>query len=282
VVELMDSQTGPVDRKLNNQITWDGWKSSELRIDADEKIRLRDSMLEDLPSGDESQASRMDLIYSLASFQWAKGNFENSLKLLNDGLTIASALADRIAESQFLAGIGTVNHSKSSTKEAVSFYEQSVEKNPYNSYAWNNLAIAYFETGNNDKAVQVCKRSIENKSKNTMAYSILGDLYRQMGRLEDAKDCIAVTTKLEPKVALHWINLGDIYFVQHRDKEALRAYLKASRLSQDDPEVWKRLGKVYLNSKRTKEARKAFNNALALSPDDMEIATLLENLELQD
>ncbi len=282
VVELMDSQTGQIDRKLNIQITWDGWKSSELRMDAAEKIRLRESMLEELPSGDESQSSRMDLIYSLASYQWAKEDFAKSLKLLNEGLDIASGLADRISESQFLAGMGIVNHSKGNTKEAVDLYEQSVGKNPYNSYAWNNLAIAYYDTGESEKAVQVCKQSIEAKSKNTIAYSILGDLYRQMGRLEDAKDCIAVTTKLEPKVALHWINLGDVYIIQKRDKEALRAYLKASRLSQDDPEVWKRLGKVYSNSNRTKEARKAINNALALSPDDAEAATLLERIETQE
>jgi tetratricopeptide (TPR) repeat protein len=279
VVEFI-IEKGPERKKAqDNKLSWDGWKASELRNDIEEKIRLRESMLVELPEGVESQASRTDLLYTLASYYWARGEYEKSLELLNKGTSLAVSIHDSIAESQFCAGKGIVNHSQRKFDSAIAAYQKALEINPYNTYAWNNLAIAYNDQGDSARAIQVCNKSIEIKPRNSTCYTILGDIYRQVGQFEDAKDCYQTACRLEPKSTLNWVNLGEVFSDQHRDKEALRAYLKASRLDPNDASIWKKIGGVYTNMGRLNEAKKAFKKALALHPEDPEIEVALPKLE---
>ena len=282
VVELLDSPSAQKKSISDRELMWEGWKSSELLTDSDEKIALRESMLAELPTGAESAASRSDLIYTLASYYWAKGEFDKSTLKIKEGLKLTEGMNDRVAESQFWSGMGLVYHSQKKANEATTSYEQAVELNPHNTHAWNNLAIAYTDQGEGQKAVQVCKKSIDLKPKNTTAYYILGGLYQQLGQFEDAKACYQTATRLEPKVATYWISLGDIQFEQKRDKEALRSYLKASRLDEDNPDFLKKVGLVYTRMNRPNDARRAYKKAIGLSPDDLEITDLLVALSQPD
>jgi tetratricopeptide (TPR) repeat protein len=279
VVELLDAPDAIDSKNVERQLAWDGWKSSEILVDVDEKISLRESMLADLPEGLESGASRSDLLYTLSSYYWAKYEFDKSLKLLGEGLNLVSGMSDPVSESQFWSGMALVFHCLEKLKDAESSYLKAVERNPYNTYAWNNLAILFNDQGENQKAIDVCKKSIELKPKNTTAYSILGDIYRQLGQFEESKECFHTAARLEPKIAQYWISLGDIQFEQKRDKESLRAYLKASRLKDDDPDIWRRIGNVYARMNRLNDAKKAFKKALVISPDDPEIISLLKALD---
>lgn len=282
VVELMDAPKEAIERKVDRQLSWDGWKTSDLISGVDEKIQLRESMLADLPAGAESAASRSDLLYTLASYYWSKDELEKSLNFLNEGLNLVAGMHDPVSEAQFWSGKGLVLHSLKKLKEAEPSYLKAIDLNPYGTYTWNNLAILYNDQGENQKAIDVCKKSIELKPKNTMAYSILGDIYRQLGRYEDSKECYQTAARLEPKVAHYWVSLGDIQFEQKRDKEALRAYLKASRLNDEDPEIWTKTGKVYSRMNRPNDAKKAFKKAILISPDDPETISILKALESLD
>ena len=279
VVELMDSPVLHNRLRLDDLLTWDGWKATELLIDVDQKIPLRESMLTDLPDGIESKAAHTDLIYSLASFYWAKGNYPKSIQLLEEDLKSAAEMNDRLIESQLRGAVGLVLHCQGLTTKAITSFEKAVELNPYNTYAWTNMAIARNDQGEHQEAIDVCRKSIELKPGNSQAYSILGDIYRQLGQWEYAKDCYQTATRLEPKVAGYWIDLGDIQYEQKRDKEALRAYLKASRLDGTDPVVWARIGQVYKRTNRFTEAKKAFRKAQELSPENTEVASVLDELE---
>jgi tetratricopeptide (TPR) repeat protein len=270
VVEFTEDAVIHKQKLTENQLSWDGWKSAELLDDIEEKIALRESMLADLPEGLESQASRTDLLYTLASYYWAKGNNDKSLELLNKGIGLAARMQDLVAESQFWAGIGIVYHTQKDFTRALPAYQKAVERNSYNIYAWNNLAIAYNDLGNSNNAIQVCRKAIDLNPRNSGAYAILGNIYLQLGQFEDAKESFQIASRLEPKVALYWTNLGVSFQDQGRNKEALRAYLKASRLAPQDAIVWKNLGNLYKSMNRLSEAKRAYNKALVINPDDPE------------
>jgi tetratricopeptide (TPR) repeat protein len=280
VVEFIDEQSTPNGKSPSIQITWDGWKPDKLMDGIEEKINLRESMLAELPEGMESIASRADLLYNLSSYYWAKNEYDKADELLDQGLKLALSMQDPITESQFLAGKGIVHHSQMDYVQAITAYQKAIQLNPYNTYARNNLAVAYVDLGENIKAVDICKQAIQQKPKNSEGYVILGAVYRQSGQFEDAKDCYQTACRLDPKAVIHWINLGDIFTDQQRNKEALRAYLKASRLTPDDPQVWKKIGDSYLNMNRVGEAKKTFKKALSLSPNDQEIQKALSDLEI--
>jgi tetratricopeptide (TPR) repeat protein len=279
VVEFTEENNSPRRKEQGIEISWDGWKASELTNGIEEKISLREAMLSDLPEGMESLASRTDLLYMLASYYWAKGDFDKSSELLERGSKLAASIKDPVIESQFWAGKGNVLHSKEDFNNAVTAYRKALDFNGYNTFAWNNLAITYTDQGENSKAIEVCKQAIEHKPKNSSGYAILGDIYRQTGQFEDAKDCYQNASRLEPKVALNWINLGNVFLDQQRYKESLRAYLKASRLTPSDVIVWKKIGDVYIAMNRPNDARKTYKKAITLAPEDEDIAKSLADLE---
>jgi len=280
VVEFIDEQSAKKGKNPSVQITWDGLKPTDLMTGIDEKISLRESMLTELPVGMESGASRTDLLYNLASYYWAKGSFAKADEMLDQGFQLAVSMKDPFTESQFWAGKGIVQHSQMDYIEAITAYQKALQLNPYFTFAWNNLAIAYTDQGENGKAIDVCKQAIQQKPKNSTGYVILGNIYRQSGQFEDAKDCYQNACKLDPKAVINWVNLGDIYTDQQRNKEALRAYLKASRLTPDDALIWKRIGDSYSSMNRKSEARKTYKKALSISPDDQEIQTALSNVDI--
>jgi tetratricopeptide (TPR) repeat protein len=266
VVEFYEVRSARQDASISLPITWDGWKSSELAEGVEEKIRLRESMLSELPDGKESVAARTDLIYTLASYYWASGDLNRASTLLEKGSQLAGEMKDSIAESQFWAGKGIVLHSRLDLKGAISAYQKAIHLNSYNTFARTNLAIAYFDSDETEKAIEVGRKIIEIKPKESTGYAILGDIYRQAGHFEEAKDCYQNASRLEPKAAINWMNLGGIFVDQKRSKEALRAYLKASRLTPDDPEVWKKIGDVYAEMGRANEAKKSYQKAESLVP----------------
>jgi hypothetical protein len=100
--------------------------NSEILVDVDEKISLRESMLADLPEGLESAASRSDLIYTLSSYYWAKGELDKSLKLLGEGLNLVSGMSDPVSESQFWSGLALVFHCQEKLKDAEPAYLKAV------------------------------------------------------------------------------------------------------------------------------------------------------------
>jgi tetratricopeptide (TPR) repeat protein len=70
--------------------------------------------------------------------------------------------------------------------ESISFFEQSIQKNPVFSYPWNNLGFAKYKLGETDNAISNIDKSIELDKSNAYAYKNKGIIYFELGNKEEA------------------------------------------------------------------------------------------------
>jgi Flp pilus assembly protein TadD len=268
VVEFTDPPHPARRKPSTRDLVWGGWKVATLSEDAGSKIALREAMLGRLPEGDESQAARVDLLYSLASLAWANGEYQKSCERLKQGLVIADRLQDSGLRARFWAGLGIVYHNLKQEDNALSAYKKAVELDPDDAVPWSNLAILYRDLNQPGQAIQACTTAIQLDPRNAGSWNNLGNVYRDLGRLEEAREAYRKAARFDPGDAKPWSNLGIVHRDLGRPLEAMRAFRKAARIDPSLVEPWRELGSLYQSLGRTRDAMKAYKSALLLDPDD--------------
>jgi tetratricopeptide (TPR) repeat protein len=138
---------------------------------------------------------------------------------------------------QALMSMGTFLGDSGRISEAIPYYERICELMPDSETAYNNLAAAFFLSGDFEKASRIWQRSLE-LAPSSIAYS----------------------------------NVATSLFFLGRFEEAVPLYHKAVELAPDDFEVWGNLGDAYRHSSMGNElAAPMYQNAIKLAGKRLEI-----------
>jgi serine/threonine protein kinase/Tfp pilus assembly protein PilF len=96
-----------------------------------------------------------------------------------------------------------------------------------------NLASAYYEMGERDKAIDACNRSLR-RSPNETAYRLLGDIAFNDRHYLESLDNYQRAAQLDPKYHLIWRNIGDCYAMLGHPPQVMNNYAKAAQLLTED------------------------------------------------
>jgi tetratricopeptide (TPR) repeat protein len=186
-------------------------------------------------------------------------------------------------------------------RDAISIWQDTAGKRPWNSRAKFNLGASYLDAGRPDEAIRCFNRAIELKPDFFDAYYNRGLAFAKINRPAEAvrdfnkaielkpayadaynnRAAVAMNTgrydealadcdkaiALKPDCAEAYVNRGNIYAVAHRYAEALRDYDQAIALKPDYADAWLNRGTAYGNAGRPEEALRDMDKAIALKPD---------------
>jgi tetratricopeptide (TPR) repeat protein len=186
-------------------------------------------------------------------------------------------------------------------RDAISIWQDTVAKRPWNSRAKFNLGSSYLDAGRPDEAIQCFSRAIELKPDFLDAYYNRGLAFAKINRFAEAvrdfnkaielkpayanaynsRAAVALNTgrynealadcdkaiALKPDYADAYVNRGNIYAVANRYAEALRDYDQAIALKPDYVDAWLNRGTAYGNAGRPEEALRDLDKAIALNPN---------------
>ena len=184
--------------------------------------------------------------------------------------------------------------------DAILFYENLVDKTPYQHSLWNNLgtiydslimhekAIEIFELSasldqndpetfyllgnanlnaeNYSKAVEAFLNCLELGKKEYIVYSQLGLAYTFLDQYEEAKEYFQVSVKMEPEFAEGWYGLGIVNENTGNNKTAIEFFKKAISLNPSNDKFHYELAVSYSLLSDKEEAMKSFKQALELNP----------------
>jgi len=158
-------------------------------------------------------------------------------------------------------------------------WKNLLKENPKAWIAYNNLATAYANAGEIERALPLYNKAIEIKPDYAEALDNLGTAYTKMGRNEEALALykgMAVNPDFTRSPIVHY-KLGNLYLKISRNEDAVIEYKKAIELcakaKQYDSiakEASYNLGNAYYGIGRKQEATKAYKEAIQTGPGNVE------------
>ena len=282
VIEFVDSPKGEQLLREALESEWQGTGEYAGDFeDTDAKISLRESLLTELPQGEEATAVRGNLLLTLAILNWRKGDFEKASEQLRDALKIATRIEDGWFEAECYNALALIKTSSEQPDEAINAYKQAIHLAPDQIFAWNNLGNLCAKIGRNDEAMYAFRKAVECNPKDPIAWNGLANLHYKLGYMDDAVAGYRKAVEFMPSFAQPWNGLGDVYASMGRFDEAMKAYHHSIDLNRQYITPWLRLGVLFSRQERYREAGRAYQRALALDPRNSAAWNELGNVHLK-
>jgi tetratricopeptide (TPR) repeat protein len=168
---------------------------------------------------------------------------------------------------------------------AIAQYELFLEKNPQAYQVRLNIADAYREKGESDKATELYNKLIElsagdptlGKEVAGKAFAGIGDICLKQNKLAEAQEYFQKSIECSPKDEILAYNVGEIYFSNQNLDEAQKYFELAAQIKPEWPDSYLKMGYVYLNKADNDSAAKMFEKFLTLEPEG-ERAALANNI----
>ena len=151
---------------------------------------------------------------------------------INKGKALYSEEEEFIAVlAEYLAGI---QH----PEEAIQYFNKLIDKEPYNSFYWTELAKCYFSIDNIEKTIEACDFALAANDKHGEAYLYRAHGYFYLHNLDDAIENYkkAIEYKALPP-ALGYIFMSMSYFTEKAWQEASECCDEVIRLFEKDGEA---------------------------------------------
>jgi tetratricopeptide (TPR) repeat protein len=265
VIEFVESPKAEQVSKQALDSAWQGTGEYAAEFgDTDAKISLRESMLTELPKGEEAISIRGNLLLTLGVLNWRKGNFEKADEQLQEALQVATKIQDNWFEAECFNAVALIKSSTEQIDEAIKAYKQAIELAPDQIFVWNNLGNLCAKVGRNDEAMIAFRKALEGNPRDPIAWNGLANVHSRLGYVDDAIAAYRKSLQYTPTFAQPWCGLGDVYASMGRTDEALKCYHKAIELNKLYIAPWIQLGVLFSKQERYRDAVKAYQRALDL------------------
>lgn len=198
-------------------------------------------------------------------FYWAGRLWEGGGSSISVPYHIVSAVFIAV----FTLPLGAATYGRNLVwKDAVSLWEDSVNKSPWSSLSRQNLGSSYYRIGRVEEAESEFKEAAALKPDFFLPRYNLGVLYQETGRYQEAVSELKEALRIEPGHLQSRYNLGITYMAMGRPKEAAKEYERALSLKPDFFEVRFALAQAYESLGRRDEALSNYSIFVEKAPDD--------------
>ncbi|MFC1844796.1 tetratricopeptide repeat protein [Thermodesulfobacteriota bacterium] len=179
---------------------------------------------------------------------------------------------------EVLNALGTVYLDQSRPDKAWIFFEKAAALNPSFLPASYNLAWLKQRKDDHEGAKSIYRTMLEKQPDYGLAWNNLGVAYRETGDPDEALSCFEKAVEFAPGMAEAWNNLGVAQDEFNLSENASKSYIKAIEIRPDYTSAHFNLGLSLQKLKRFKEAEEHYNKVLETRPDDEATRFMLQSL----
>jgi tetratricopeptide (TPR) repeat protein len=267
VIEFSDSPNPEQILQNTADATWQGTgEYTDPVEDIEAKISFRESLLTNLPDGNESASVNGNLLLTLGILHWRKGDYEKASEFLKTALDVAISMKDKLFTAECFNAIALVKTGLGRTNEAIEAYQRAIQLAPNQMFPWNNLGILFNKLDRNEDALVAFKKAIENKPGDSVSWNGLGEVYMKLNQPDDAIRAYLKAIEFTPRFESAWCGLGNAFASAHKTDFAFKAYQKAFALNNRSTQTIIGLARILAGQGRENNAIKAYEAALNLDP----------------
>lgn len=162
------------------------------------------------------------ILTELKRYEEARQKFQEALRLSPDSARAHAGLGGIYAEAN------------RDWKAAIAEYLKALHVEPENATYLSDLAWAYYQAGQVDRAIEVFRKAIALKPDHVMAHANLGWAYLKKGEAEAAAAHFQEALNLDPNSSFARFGFAKALEALGREADATAQYQKAWRLSKND------------------------------------------------
>jgi hypothetical protein len=165
-------------------------------------------------------------------------------------------------------------------RDPVSLYSHILFYEPDSAKICNNLAMAYSDKGDNEKAAALYQKAIALDDTFPQTHHNLANIYLNSGKEDSALSELQKAVKIKPGFHHSWILIGVIYLNKNLIAEAKIAFDNALKAYPYDHRAYLGLVQVYMNSGDLISANKILQTGMEALPDNPELRSALSKINL--
>lgn len=187
-------------------------------------------------------------------------------------------LKKKAAWGQVLNALGTVYLDRAKLDKAKLIFEKASKLRPPNLSACYNLARIMQGENDHVGAVTIYKKILEEQPEYGEVWNNLALAYKETGNLNEVIDCLQKAVKYSPEMAEAWNNLGVAQDELGQVTESTKSYQKAIELRPNYMSAHFNLGTSLHKLKKFPEATVHFSNVLDSEPDHESARFMLQSI----
>ncbi len=203
------------------------------------------------------------------------------LAILVLGACVTSVSGKELAREYY--NLGNAYFQIKKYKEAIEFYQRSLDFDEYATKASFNMAYAYVALGNPDRATEIANGLLAKDPRNTSLLELIAYAYHVKGNDDEAIAHYLKILELQPDDKEANYNLAVIHWKKKEYDKAETYFRSLLKTSTGDPKALYGLGAMLLEKGSQKEAVGFLNQYLELKPEDvsayMELAQAYTGLQ---
>jgi tetratricopeptide (TPR) repeat protein len=157
-------------------------------------------------------------------------------------------------------------HRLDAYQSALALWQDTVDKQPSDSVAHNNLGYEILCSHRASEAIPHFEQALHLDSQYSRAYSNLGAALMMLGRTDQAIDQLQTALKIDPNYSATHCNLGIAYGMKDRLPEAIDQLQQAIKLTPNYTLAHYNLAYALSNAGRFQDAVDEFQRTLKLEP----------------
>ena len=185
-------------------------------------------------------------------------------------------------QSQYFLDKGNIYKNEKKMETAIEYYKESIEQNPYNAEAHNNLGELYARKNMIDDALVQFDKALELQPGYVAALSNESFAYLQKKVYPQAIFYAKKALMIDPGFGSAHYNLGMAYFFLGQYSDALPELKLAVRYFPDNADIYERLGDDYRAQNRMEEAIAYYHLAIRADPLDAGCRSKLGDIYLDE
>ncbi len=179
---------------------------------------------------------------------------------------------------QVLNALGTVFLDQSLPDKAGKVFKKAANLRPPNIPACYNLARLMQRQNDHQGAIHIYRAMLENRADLGEAWNNLGVAYRETGDQDEALSCFQKAVEFAPDMAEAWNNLGVAQDEFNMIEKAPESYRKAIEIRPDYTSAHFNLGISLQKLGRFREALEHYHKVLEARPDDEAAQFMLQSM----
>ncbi|TKW18460.1 hypothetical protein SEVIR_5G432200v4 [Setaria viridis] len=157
---------------------------------------------------------------------------------------------------------------KGDMDRAIQYYKHAIQLRPSFADAFSNLANAYTRKGNLIEATKYCHQALALNPRLVDAYCNLGDVLKAQGSCRDAYNCFREAVSIAPSCATAWHNIAGLFTQWGDFNKAVLYYKEAIKFKPAFHDAHMNLGNLYKAVGMCQDAIVCYQNAAQACPQN--------------